>query len=79
MLVVRDFLYALVKCYPSIGQRAARRNLKEAFLGHGQDLLFDRRRGRGLTTPAGRHGARWARYYITVISRLNDVTQSVNR
>ncbi|NMC49657.1 MAG: DUF2333 family protein [Desulfovibrio sp.] len=81
MLVVRDFLYALVKCYPSIGQKGGEENLKEAFRAMDKICSFDPPfvvEGSHDSMLAD-HRGKMARYYITVISRLNDVTQSVNR
>jgi len=81
MLVVRDFLYALVKCYPSIGQKGGEENLKEAFRAMDKICSFDPPfvvEGSHDSMLAD-HRGKMARYYVTVLTRLNDVTQSVNR
>jgi hypothetical protein len=67
--------------YPSIGQKGGEENLKEAFRAMDKICSFDPPfvvEGSHDSMLAD-HRGKMARYYITVISRLNDVTQSVNR
>ncbi len=81
MLVVRDFLHALVTLYPWIVQKGGEVNLNEAFSAMDKICSFD-----PIIIWEGSHDSmladhrgKIARYYVTVITRINDVAQSISR
>jgi hypothetical protein len=81
MLVVRDFMRALVALYPWIVQKGGAENLQEAFTAMNRICSFD-----PIVIWEGSHDSmladhrgKIARYYVTVITRMNDVAQSISR
>ncbi len=81
ILVLRDFLHVLAHLYPEIENRGGADNLKLAFDAMDKICNFDPLivlRGSEDSIFAD-HRGKMARYLITVMERLNDVTSSLNR
>ena len=81
VLVIRDFLTALVKMYPEITEKGGKENIKIAFRDMDRICVFDPLvvlRGDQDSMFAD-HRGKLARYLINVRERLNDVAQSIRR
>jgi hypothetical protein len=81
VLVLRDFLHALVSMYPEITQKGGKENIAEAFRDMNRVCTFD-----PLIVLRGHHDSlfadhrgKLARYLINIRERINDVAQSVRR
>jgi len=81
VMVVRDFLYALVALYPEITEKGGSENIKVAFREMDRICDFDPLlvlRGDHDSLLAD-HRGKMARYLITVQKRIADLAQSVRR
>ncbi len=81
MLVVRDFLHAMMAMFPEITQRGGEENIKVAF--HEMDRICDYDpllvlRGDRDSLLAD-HRGKMARYLVSAMKRLEDVTKSLQR
>lgn len=81
VLVLRDFLHALVQMYPEIIAKGGQQNIQEAFRSMDRICTFDPlivlRGDRDALTAD--HRGKVARYLINVRERINDVAQSIRR
>lgn len=81
VLVVREFLHAMVNMYPEIVQKGGKQNIEIAFRDMDQICTFDPvivLRGERDSLLAD-HRGKMARYLVNVIARIKDVAQSINR
>jgi hypothetical protein len=81
VLVLRDFMTALVKLYPEITQKGGAQNIKIAFRDMNRVCTFDPLvvlRGDQDSMFAD-HRGKLARYVINIRERINDVAQSIRR
>lgn len=81
VLVLRDFLRALVELYPLVREKGGDENLKIAFREIERVCTFDPLvvlRGRHDSIMAD-HRGKMASYVISIRERLNDVAQSIRR
>ncbi len=81
VLVVRDFLTALVNMYPEITEKGGKENIQEAFRDMDKICTFD-----PLIVLRGHHDSlfadhrgKLARYMTNVSARINDLAQSIRR
>lgn len=81
VLVVREFLHAMVNMYPEIVQKGGKQNIEIAFLDMDKICTFDPvivLRGERDSLFAD-HRGKMARYLVNVIARIKDLAQSINR
>jgi hypothetical protein len=81
ILVLRDFLGALVRLYPLLREKGGEENIQIAFKEMERVCTFDPLvvlRGRHDSTMAD-HRGKMASYVISIRERLNDVAQSIRR
>jgi hypothetical protein len=81
ILVLRDFLGAVVQLYPVVREKGGDENIRIAFREMERVCAFDPLivlRGRGDSIMAD-HRGKMASYVISIRERLNDVAQSIRR
>jgi hypothetical protein len=81
ILVVREFLHALVNMYPEITQKGGKENIQAAFRDMDKICVFDPLIVLGGSNDSmfADHRGKMARYMINVRERINDLAQSVRR
>jgi hypothetical protein len=81
VLVVREFLHAMVNMYPEIVQKGGKQNIEIAFQDMDKVCMFDPvivLRGERDSLFAD-HRGKMARYIVNMVARIRDLAQSINR